>query len=195
MKKKPPHKQQRPEDLPDYDGSTPLDDVRAELFCEIYTTNTLRRYWAHGEHSYEFAYGYTDKLEKIDDEIDSLKKIKLLPKSKRKGKSLAQIDRLIEDQLGQAKKIRRVCASLASRLLTKASIRARCNNNLDNLATHIIVDRELTYLIQQRDNPQVKHAAISHYDKREQRIREKVDIKHEFEPVKRLTMKQPVAKK
>lgn len=54
---------------------------------------------------------------------------------------------------------------------------------MDQLASHTIVDRELLYTIQQRDDLDVKMRAIEHHDKRVGRIREKIDIKHNFEPI------------
>lgn len=177
-----PERQRAPKDE-NYDGSTPLPDPKQELFCDIFTTNTLPRFWANGQHSYEFAYGYTDRIQKVEDEIDEIRKLTLQPKSKRKGKSLAGLMREIEAKKEEIKKMNNTCRACAPVLLARPSIKKRCGYLLDKLATHLIVDRELTYLIQQRDDNTVKMSAIAHHDKREQRIRERIDIKHEFEPI------------
>lgn len=177
-----------------YDGTTPLPDPRQELFCDIFTTNTMPRFWGNGQHSYEFAYGYTDRIQKVDEEINDLAKLMAESKSKRKGKTLAGIKREIEAKREEIKKMQNTCRSSSPRLLANPSIKRRCGALLDKLASHLIVDRELTYLIQQRDDNNVKMAAIAHHDKREQRIRERVDIKHEFEPVTVVKILTPVEK-
>lgn len=153
----------------DYDGSTPLSDPMQEFFCELFTTNTLPHFWGRAGHCYEFAYGHADKIEKLQEGINGTKKM-------RGGKSKLECQREIV-------RIQNICRSSASRLITQPKIKARNGYLLDQLATNIIVDRELVYMIQQRENFDVKMSAIQHHDKRMQRIREKVDFKHEFEPI------------
>lgn len=165
-----PHRQPKGE----YKGDTPLPDPKHELFCELFTTNTLPHFWGHGQNCYAFAYGYTKK-------IDEAKALLVGPAKSRKGKSKP----LVELEI---KRMEAVCKQSASRLLTYVYIKRRCDHLLDNLASHLIVDRELLYTIQQRRDLSSKVRAIEHHDKREQRIREKIDIKHEFEPVKTIYM-------
>lgn len=153
----------------DYDGSTPLSDPMQEFFCELFTTNTLPTFWGRGGACYEFAYGHADKIAKLKEGIDGTKKM-------RGGKSKVECEREIV-------RISNICRSSASRLLTQPKIKLRNGFLLDQLATNTIVDRELVYLIQQREDSDVKMQAIQHHDKRMQRIREKVDIKHNFEPI------------
>lgn len=164
----------------DYDGSTMLEDVRQELFCKIYSTNTLPKYWGNGQNSYEFAYGHTKRIEVLEN-------LATLPPQKRKRKTLASIATEIRN-------IRFMCAAAAARLLVADSIKARCGWLLDQLGAYNIVDRELLYTIQQRRNLEAKVSAITHHDKREQRIREKVDIQHEFVPIKGFDYVKPDSK-
>lgn len=166
-----------------YDGKTPMPDPRQELFCVLFTTNTLPNFWAHGQNSYSFAYGHDTRIEAIQIEIDGLVRLSTVSKSKRKGKSIAQIGREIQEKESNIESIRRGCRASAPRLLADASIKIRCGHLLDQLAVHMIVDRELVYLIQQRQDLTVKVRAIEHHDKREQRVRDKVDLKHEFTPI------------
>lgn len=166
-----------------YDGTSTLDDPRQEMFCVVYTTNTLSRYWGHGQNSYEFAYGYTQKVEDVNDMISGIRRLLGGTKKDRAGKSIAELEREIEVHRDTITRMERVCRNSASRLLTRVYIKKRVAHLLDQLAAHVIVDRELLYLIQQRDDNDVKIRAIAHHDRREQRIREKVDVKHEFEPI------------
>lgn len=157
------------EQKPPYDGSTPLDDSKQEFFCELFTTNTLPNFWGNGGNSYSFAYGHAERITELRMGINGTKK-------DRKGKSKVECEREIA-------RIENTVRACASRLLTSAKVKLRNGYLLDQLATNTIVDRELVYMIQQRDNFEVKMEAIQHHDKRMQRIREKVDVKHEFEPI------------
>ena len=150
------------------------------MFCTIYSTNTLPNFWSNGQNSYEFAYGHTDRIHKIDELIAG-------PAKNRNGKSLAKLAQEI-------KNIKHMCSAAAARLLVRDDIKKRCGYLLDQLAAHTIVDRELLWVIQQRKNVDAKVAAITHHDKREARIREKIDLKHEFEPVKVVKVMAPAKK-
>lgn len=180
-----------PKVKPEYDGKTPLMDAQQELFCILFTTNTLPNFWGNGQNSYAFAYGHDKRIEDIDEEILSIKELMTGKKSKRKGKSLASLAREIEEKGLQKRRILKVCRSAAPRLLSSVSVKVRCGYLLDQLTSFSIVDRELVYVIQQRDNLDVKMRGIEHHDKRQQRIREKVDIKHEFEPISGFTYVTP----
>lgn len=164
----------------EYDGSTPLSNPQRELFCELFTTNTLPYYWGHGQNCYSFAFGYDDRIQDIRDLIDG-------PSKNRKGKSKAKL-------IKEISKLQRTATSCAHRLLIDADIKLRCGHLMDKLAEHKIVDRELLYIIQQRVDLDVKARAIEHHDKRTARIREKIDLKHEFEPVQVITIRKPVKK-
>lgn len=153
----------------DYDGKTMLEDVKHELFCQIYTANTLPNYWGNGQNSYMFAFGHTERIDEINRKINGTSK-------DRKGESKIALARKIES-------IKNGCRAAAPKLLLMNSIKLRCNYLLDQLTQNSIVDRELAYVIQQRTDLDVKVRAIEHHDKREQRIREKVDLRHEFEPI------------
>lgn len=165
----------------EYDGSTPLAEPKQEFFCELFTTNTLPAFWGNGGYAYEFAYGHTERITKLEAGINGTKKM-------REGKTKVDCEREITQ-------IHATCRSAASRLLTNYNIKLRVGHLLDSLALHTIVDRELIYLIQQREDNAVKMSAIAHHDKRTQRIRERVDIKHKFEPIEGFTYVMPEKKK
>lgn len=177
----------------DYDGTKPLPDPRQEMFCIVYTTNTLPNFWANGQNSYEFAYGFTQKIEDIQKNTAELRELMKLDKKKRK-KPLAQIDREISANHKEIERLHNVASASASRSLLSESIKKRCGALLDALALHTIVDRELVYLIQQRNDNHVKIEAIKHHDKREKRILDKVEMQHTFEPISGFDYVKPKAK-
>lgn len=163
----------------DYDGKTPLPDARHELFSVLFTTNTLPFYWGHGLNCYAFAYDHYKR-------IDELHVLAAGPARARKGKF-----RSVASCEAEIKRIQHTCSSAAARLLISVGIKKRCDFLLDRLGENIIVDRELLFIIQQRRDLQSKAQAIRHYDQRMQRIKEKVEIKHEFDPVEVITIARP----
>lgn len=166
-----------------YTGDTPLPDPKWELFCMVYTTNTMREYWAHAQNSYLLAWGREPEIHKLEDQIDHCRTLMGGKKRDRRGKSIAELEREIVALNSKIKSITRAAASCASDMLTKPHVKARVAYLLDKLATNLIVDRELTYMIQQRDNLDIKMSAIEHYNKVQQRLRERVDMRHEFQPI------------
>lgn len=177
----------------DYDGSSQLTEPKQELFCALFNSNTTPHFWANAQNCYEFAYGFTDRIESLEDKMAVVEKkivdVSNLPKKKRpKGVTISSLERERDMYKESIRKIRRDCARSASRLMVIPNIRLRCGFLLNNLAKDLIVDQELSYLIQQRENLQVKQNAIAHYDKKMQRITDRLDIKHAFEPVKTIRM-------
>lgn len=162
---------------PDYDGKTPLPDPKQELFCVLYTSNTTPRFFGHGQFSYAFAYDYQKKI----DEIDAL----LVGSAKARGKKTKPMLEM------EKKKILNVCGSSATRLLINVRISARCNFLMDSLFTDEIMDRELVYVLQQRRDLPSKMVAWTSAAKLKQRIRDKVDIKHEFAPIEGFNYVKP----
>lgn len=159
----------------EYDGSTPLPDVKREFFTELYTAS-LSTFYGHGQNSYAFAYGHQKK-------IDALR-IKLIGASDTLGRGKKK--KIISDYstiLRKIKSVESVCKSCAANLLTKVDIKARINWNLDQAAEDKIMDREAMRVVQQMHNLDAKMRAVERFDKIKGRIREKVDIKHQFEPV------------
>lgn len=176
--------QRKPPD--DYDGKIPLENPKWELFCNIFTTNTLPRFWGNGMNSYMFAFGHDVRIQELNQKIEAIS----VDGKKKNAKNLAKINALRK----QIESIQNGCRSSAPPLLLQPSIKRRCAYLMDQLASHLIVDRELLYIIQQRDDLDVKARAIEHHDRRETRIREKVDIKHEFEPIEVINIAAPAKK-
>lgn len=158
-----------------YDGSMPLPDVKHELFCELYTSNTTPRFFGNGEKCYAFAYGYQEKIDEL-----GVKMIGATVNTGRgKKKKLSQHSTLDRE----LQKMQNTCRACASRLLTGANIIARCNYLMDQLINDKIVDRELAFVIQQRYDLSSKTSAIQHFDKKRGRLIEKSESLIKFEPV------------
>ncbi len=169
---------------PPYDGKTPLPDPKQELFCVLYTSNSTPRYFGNGKWSYAFAYGFQEELNKLQENLPVTSMLKGRGKKKKSFSAYSRAE-------AEIKRIENVCASSATRLLINVNVKLRCNYLMDQLAAHTIVDRELLYVIEQRHDLNSKVQAIKHHDQRESRIREKVDIKHEFEPITSVDFVRP----
>lgn len=165
----------------EYNGSTPLADPKQEFFCELFTTNTLPAFWGNGGQCYAFAYGFNERINELKAGINGTKKM-------RGGKSKVDCAREIE-------KIENTVRSAASRLLTNVNVKLRNGYLLDHLASITITDRELVFMIQQRENFEMKMEAIKHHDKRVGRMKEQMDIKHQFEPITGINFLAPAKKK
>ena len=183
MARKAPKKKKKQATEEDIDGSKTLIDPQRELFCILFTTNTLPHFWGNGQHSYSFAFGHDERIEVIQDQIQELDLKKKADRAK--AKKLRK----------QITSIERSCRSCAPRLLTNVSVKKRCAYLIDQLSSHVVVDRELLYTIQQRDDLDVKMRAIEHHDKRVGRIKEKVELKHQFEPIAGFTFVRSEEKK
>lgn len=171
-----------------YDGSTPLPNVREELFCELYTSNTTPSFFGHGQNCYIFAYGYQEKLDKLETEV--------IGADSRRGrgvkrKKLTELD----TKEREIKRIKGLCRTQGSFLLTKPHILARTNHLMDQLINDKIVDRELAFVIQQRYDLSSKTSAIQHFDKKRGRLIEKSESLIKFEPVTAIEFVVPVKAK
>lgn len=176
VKRKPP--------VIEYDGKTPLPDPKQELFCVLYTSNSTPKFFGNGKWSYAFAYGYQEGLNKLQENLPIASTLKGKGKSKKKFSDYSKAE-------AEIKRIENVCAACATRLLINANVKLRCNYLMDQLAAHTIVDRELLFVIEQRHDLQSKVQAIKHHDQREARIRQKVDLTHDFEPIDTIQYMKP----
>lgn len=166
-----------PEDHPDYDGSTRLDNERHELFTELYCANTLPRYWADASTCYEYAYGYTARIAEIQEQLEGTKK-------DRGKKSKAQLIREI-------KKMQHSCNVNGTKIMVYTSLKKRIAWRMDQTSEHLVVDRELLWNIQQRGDLGIKQRAIEHHDRRTNRIVEKVQMEHKFEAIDTIQVVKP----
>lgn len=160
----------------EYDGSTKLPDARQELFCELYSSNSTPSFFAHGQNCYVFAYGYQDRLDKLN--------VDLISADTRRGRGKKRISVTpYEKILKEIKSIEGTCRTNGARLLTNAHILARANHLMDKLIEDKVVDRELAFVIQQRGDLSSKTSAIIHYDKKKGRLVERQESIVKFEPI------------
>lgn len=167
----------------DYDGSTPLNDPKQEFFTELYTAS-FTQYYGHGQNSYAFAYGHQKRLDQLH--IDLIGASNKLGRGKRV-KTISDYDGIRR----KIKSIEATCKSCATDLLTRPYILKRVRWRLDEAAQDIIIDQEAMRVVQQMNNLDAKMRAVERFDKIRGRVREKVDIKHEFEPIQVIKIAQP----
>lgn len=160
-----------------YDGSTPLPDVKQELFCILYTSNSTPAFFGHNQNCYAFAYGHKDRIDEIEALIVG-------PAKDRKKISVKALE-------AEKKRKLHMCAAAGTRLLIRDDISKRCNFLMDSLFTEEIMDRELVYVLQQRRDLPSKMTAWGHAAKLKQRIKDKLDINHTFEPIDNITYVTP----
>lgn len=160
----------------EYDGSTRLPDLKQELFCELYTSNSTPRFFGHGQNCYTFAYGFQERIDELQVEVIGADTRRGRGKSR---KTLTAYDK-IEREI---KKLETTCRTSAARLLTYGNISARCNYLMDKLIEDKIVDRELAFVIQQRHDLPSKTSAIVHYDKKKGRLVERQESIIKFDPI------------
>lgn len=171
----------------EYDGSTALPNVRQELFCKLYASNTTPRFFGNGKQCYIFAYGHQERYDKL--------KAAAIGADTRTGRgqkrhvsAASKISREMESIDGS-------CRTEAARILTYPDVLARCNFLMDELCADKIVDRELVYVIQQRHELSSKVQAIIHYDKKKGRIIEKQESLIKFDPITSIEFVMPAVPK
>lgn len=170
----------------EYDGSTPLPDVKHELFCALYTSNSTPRFFGHGQNCYAFAFGYMQRLDELE--------IKLIGADTRTGRGKKRHLSVSSTLYREKLKVESTCRTNGARLLTNANILTRCNFLMDKLIDDKIVDRELAFVIQQRYDLSSKTQAITHFDKKRGRLIERQESLIKFEPITSIEFVMPVTK-
>lgn len=158
-----------------YEGATPLPNVKHELFCKLYASNTTPSFFGNGKRCYIFAFGRQQEYDDLQADLIGAD----TRTGRGKKKKLNEHDRVKR----KIESLERSCASQASTLLTNPNILARCTRLMDELIEDKVVDRELAFVIQQRDDLSIKVQAIIHYDKKRGRLQEKQETTIKFEPI------------
>lgn len=161
--------------------------MRQEFFTELYTAS-FTTFYGHGQNSYAFAYGHNKRIEAL--QIAQIGASTVIGRGRNK-KAISDYDKTRQ----QIKRIEATCKSQATNLLTRPYIVARVNYRLDEAAEDKIFDREAMRVVQQMHNLDAKMRAIERFDKIRGRIKDKVDIKHTFEPIEGFTYVMPEKKK
>lgn len=158
-----------------YDGSTALPNLKQELFCVLYASNTTPRFFGNGKNAYAFAYGYQEKMNALE--------VGMIGADTRTGRAAKKKLSILSQAERSLKKMEHTCQTAASRLLLDDVVLTRCNYLMDQLASDKIVDRELVFVIQQRYELSSKVQAIVHYDKKKGRLVERHEDVIKFEPI------------
>lgn len=139
-----------------------------ELFCRYYTQNSHT--FNNATESYAAAY---------DIELDGLSTQN--KKDEKTGKEIPNSSPYYQKYMS--------CAVSASRLLKKDKINRRCDELLHELATDVVVDGELAWVIRQRKKLDSKVAAIREFNKLKGRIVEKQDLTTDGEKISMIVYK------
>lgn len=140
-------------------GSIRLKSAQAERFCFLYASGFSQEMFGNAMKSYTDAYGYTEKLDKLEEELVVIK----YSKEEERKKKRQEIIRM-----------QNVVKSCGSRMLTKADIIARCDYFLSLLCSDKTADNELAFLMTQRKDLMSKTAAIREYNRVKNRVQDKV---------------------
>lgn len=145
--------------------SKPLENIKWELFCQLYVGANDKNLFGHGTNCYMHAYGSDEK------ELELRLKSIGIQKGRERGYS-----RKIGTIADEIKRIRKVAQVEATRLLSKVVISARIDKLLNSLFSDDFADNEMAYVIGQRFDLNAKVAAYKEYNKLKQRVTEKIDI-------------------
>lgn len=148
-------------------GEEKLKNEKHELFSYLYS-GAPGYYFGNATRCYLYAFGKEDEIAKLVEKIDA---------TWEKGTSGDNDRRRLK---GQIKTMENSARSLGTRLLANVSIQNRTNFLLDRFLTDNFADREMAFVITQRDDLRSKVAAYQAVAKVKERIRGAGAITGEF---------------
>lgn len=151
-------------------GSEKLSNPKWELFAYLYSGHHNARLFGNGTQCYSLAYGYDEKIEKIQAEIEDLQ-----------SKAAAGYSVKVKALEAAVRRIRTLCSVEGSRLLVKPSVTERCDYLLSTYISNDFADRELAYVIAQRVDLPSKVAAIKEQNRVKSRVAQKLEGDFRFE--------------
>lgn len=161
-------------------GEEKLANAKWELFAHLYSGHHNSQLFGNGTQCYSLAYGYTDKIAAAQEMIEELT-----------SKGEAGYTVKVKAQEASIRRMRNLCSVEAARLLVNPRIRNRCDWLLENMISSDFADRELQFVIAQRQDLQAKVQAIKEHNRVKQRVSDKV----EGELVVRWEDPEPAAKR
>jgi len=161
------------------------------LFVYFYTgSRGDTECFGNAKRSYMRAYGFWEKLIKIDDKIGEIplddRYIYVTVEDDGDGPPRTEKQESPEYKKLQEERYRidRVCEVQGSRLLNTKEVFEAAQDEFKRVHdTASVVDTELGFLIRQRENLPSKMAAIKEYNKKEGRVKERLDITSDDQPV------------
>lgn len=150
-------------------GEAELKNPKHELFCTLYAGLASKRYFGNATQCYLHVYGGEERLAELDNEIDDTWDSGD-PETTNLRRHLKTEKRSIENS----------AAASSSRLLMDVKISLRCDWLLDQFLTDAKADREMAYVITQREDLMSKVAAYREVAKVKERIRGAGALQGEF---------------
>lgn len=141
-------------------GSIRLKDPKWELFAYLYCGFHNGHLFGNGTACYLEAYGYTKKI------TENEEKIAKALRDREKGFSVV-VGKLEQE----IKKWKNSARASGCQLLARPSVRQRCDFLLSELCDPTVADRELTFVMVQRDNLEAKVSAIREYNRVKARVK------------------------
>lgn len=150
-------------------GEAKIKNEKQELFCIIYAGVASGYYFGNATRCYMHAYGFEERMAELDEEIDeTFESGDVDTKNERR--------RLKSEK----KSIERTCQANGARLLSNAIVSRRVAFLLDRYLSDDYADREMAYVIGQRDDLMSKVAAYREVAKVKERIRGAGALSGEF---------------
>lgn len=178
--KKSSKKGKKPEATEVRAGSVPLVNERHEVFCRLYAGLHGMNFFAHGTRCYVQAFGYNDQI------ADLRKKVDQIAQKRERGYTTK-----IQMLLLRVKAKEKIAQVEASGLLSKPIISERVDFLMENMFDDNFADRELGFVMGQRNDLPSKVSAIRHYDDKKGRITKHMDITSDGEPIKSIEIVSP----
>lgn len=151
-------------------GSEKLSNPKWELFAHLYTGHHNSRLFGNGTQCYSIAYGYDSRIATMQGEIEDLN-----------SKGSAGYTVKVKALEAAIRRILKTCAVEAAGLLIKPSITQRCDHLLSSYISNEFADRELAYVIAQREDLTAKVAAIKEQNRVKSRVATKLEGEFVFE--------------
>lgn len=150
-------------------GEAELKNAKHELFCMLYAGMASKKYFGNATQCYLHVYGGEEELLTIQDEIDETFESGD-PETINERRRLKSRKKQVEHSANVS----------GTRLLVNASVRKRAEWLLDQALSDSESDREMAYVIRQRDDLMSKVAAYREVAKVKERIRGAGALQGEF---------------
>ena len=143
-------------------GSVELKNKNHELFCRLYAGNKFGKLFGNATRSYKAAFAFDDEIEKNIEKLVVLEEKKSMLWKKGEREEHAKVKKEVDALYARNKSLEKSAATLGERLLRKVEILERIDFLFDQYLDPAMADREMAFVIAQRDDLMSK---VSAYDK------------------------------
>lgn len=144
-------------------GSLPLENKKREQFCQFYAGIATRNFFGNATQSYLQTFGGQDEINKLEE-----KKLTINPDDDNGIKEMLSIEAKVAS-------IKNTSKSAASRMLTDVDVFTRCNWLTNRFIDPEMMDREMGYVIGQREDLRSKVSAYTAVAKVKGRLSSKLE--------------------